>query len=615
MNDVSYKINELEKIDDGIKYEVTIKIPVSLGYISLVNLVIEENPYPLDFVNVEDGYAVFKGTVDLKTRALYHYYFSFNLNDKKVFYKKKNDDIYSVKYDEMFHLSVNFSVPEWAKGNMMYQIFVDRFYKGENSLFKEMPNRIIHKSWNEDILVGPNEKGFWNTDFYGGNLRGIIDKLDYIKSLGIGIIYLNPIMLSQSNHRYDTADYEKVDPYAGTEEDLKLLCKKAHELGIKIVLDAVFNHTGNDSKYFNQFGNFPELGAYQSKDSKYFNYYKKNIVDDKVYFFYWWQQDNLPVCDGYSKEWQDYIYGEGGVIDKWMSLGIDGLRLDVAEELETEFLEGIRRAVKRNNPDGFVYGEVWKDPKTMDWGLLHSGKGMDSFMNYQLIDALVRYFKYGRCDKLWETFYKQINDYPKDIINSAMTFTSTHDISRIINVLGSYDFNPKGDWGWDFDGNDREWQRYYRLTKEQYEFGKKLYKAYLYSLAFLPGNLSIYYGDEIGMQGMGNLFNRRPYPWNSPDNDMELLRFVQGIGKIRKNELFLRNAELELLHADNRYYGFKRIGDKEEALILVNRTLDKVDITIPEEYKKEDIVYRLNDSDKKTLDSNGCIVLKRIRDK
>ena len=600
MENIVFEIKEKEKNTDSILYKVTIKVPKSLGFIDDMKIIVDGNNYILEYESSEDEYSLFSGEIELFSKAIYHYWFNFYLDGKNVNYGDKH-----------FNLSVNYSVPDWAKGKIMYHIFVDRFNKGNNSCMSEMSHRVIHKSWDDDIIIGGDMDGRWNTDFYGGNLQGIIEKLDYIKSLGVGIIYLSPIVLSQSNHRYDTADYENVDPYVGCNDDLRRLCDEAHKRDMKVIIDAVFNHTGNDSRYFNEFGTFNELGAFQSKDSKYYSFYKKHIVGDKTYFDYWWGMGNLPVCDGNSIEWQNYIYGVDGIIDKWFSYGIDGLRLDVADELSDSFIEGIRKAVKRNKSDGFILGEVWKNPMRMNRGYIISGKGMDSVMNYQLSNALIRYFKYGDFYKLSDVINQMAYEYPKDTMNSLMNFTSTHDISRAINIFGSNDFNPNGEWAWTIDGNDLEWQKNYKLSKEQYENGKKIYKSYLYSLAFLPGNLSIFYGDEIGMHGMGNLANRRPFTWDNIDYD--ILDFVRNIGNIRKNELFLENALLDLIYIDDKYYVFKRTGLKEEMLVFINRTNNKVDIMIPNEFSNEDIMYRLNDSSKKSLDKNGAIVLKRIK--
>ena len=266
--------------EDNATYKISIKVPLQLGWIERMKFIVEANDRRLAFqmkhIKKEDKYAFFETNISLPTRAIYNYYFSFEANDKFIYYKKDNiEDINTISKEDMWKMSVNFDVPDWAKGKIMYHIFVDRFNKGRKEPLEDMPNRTIHNSWNEEMIVGPNKDGIWNADFYGGDLKGIEKKLDYIKSLGVSIIYLSPIVWSQSNHRYDTSDYEKIDPYAGTNNDLKDLCDKAHSLGIKVILDAVFNHTGNDSKYFNEYNNFQEIGAYQSKDSKYYPMYDR----------------------------------------------------------------------------------------------------------------------------------------------------------------------------------------------------------------------------------------------------------------------------------------------------------------------------------------------------
>ncbi len=613
---IKHSIKKLCDIEDGARYKVSIRVPMDVGFIERMKFIVESSnsrsAFQLKHIKNEYGFVFFEGEVDLQTKAIYHYYFSFEANHNFIYYKKeKITDHQTITPEEKWKISVNFEVPEWAKGGVMYQIFPDRFCRGSKTPLKEMPRRVIHKSWDEDVMVGPDKDGLWCNDFYGGDIKGIIEKLDYIKSLGVTILYINPLVWSQSNHRYDTSDYEKVDPYAGTNNDLKELCDKAHKLGIKVVLDAVFNHTGNDSKYFNEFGTFKELGAYQSKDSKYFPFFKKYYANNQVYFGYWWGMPNLPVCDGYNREWQQYIYGEHGIIDHWFSLGIDGLRLDVADELTDEFIEGIRRAVKRNKEDGFILGEVWKNPMRMGRGYIESGKGMDTVMNYELVDALIRYFKYNDVGKLAEIIRQLRTEYPKDTLNSLMNFTSTHDISRAINIFSSYDFNGYSEWAWNLGCEDRYWQNNYKLTKEQYEWGKQVYKAYVYFLTFFPGTLSIFYGDEIGLEGMGNLSNRRPFPWNSNKKDYDLLMFFKYIGSIREKEKFLREAELNIFDINDRYVMFERVSEEEKALIAVNRTNDNQRLYLPGEYEKVNGIYRLNNSRSNELNPYGGIVLKK----
>lgn len=616
LKDVSYEIKEINSFDDGKVFKVSIKVPMSLGWIERMKFITENNgvrcAHQLKHVKNEDGYVYFEGDVELSTSAIYHYYFSFEANKNFLYFKKENKTgNQSVSTDEKWKMSVNFQVPDWSKGKIMYHIFVDRFNRGSTTPLKEMPRRTIYKSFNEEMIVGPNKDGIWNADFYGGDLKGIEEKLDYIKSLGASIIYLSPIVWSQSNHRYDASDYEKVDPYAGSNDDLKSLCDQAHKKGMKVVLDAVFNHTGNDSKYFNEYGTFNTLGAYQSKDSKYYQFYKKYYDNNKTYFDYWWGMKNLPVCDGSNKKWQKYIYGENGIIDKWFELGIDGLRLDVADELTDEFIEGIRRAVKRNKEDGFILGEVWKNPMRMNRSYISSGKGMDSVMNYPLVDALIRYFKYSDVYKLKDVLEQLKNEYPEETLNSLMNFTSTHDITRAIDIFGSGEFQRYGEWAWNTLNDDRTWQKNYRLSKEEYERGKDIYKSYVFTLAFLPGILSIFYGDEIGLQGMGNLANRRPFTWNKKDED--LLKFFRSIGKIRNEEKFLEKANLNILDINDRLFMFERKNDEEKALITINRTDDNQRLILPDGYNNPSKTYRLNNSKSDELTPHGGLVLKKVR--
>ena len=601
-NKIEHTIEEIRNINNGKEYQITLKIPTHIGWIENVKLIInidnKQKHYPLTHKCNKDEYAIFTTNITLPTKAVYNYSFSYEVNNKTEYI---NNNIKQ-------KLSVNYEVPEWAKGKIMYHIFVDRYKRGNITLLKPMKNRTIHNSWQEDIIIGANEQGIWNADFYGGDLEGIISSLDYIKSLGVSIIYLSPICWSQSNHRYDTSDYETIDPYIGINKDLANLCKKAHEKGIKIILDAVFNHTGNDSKYFNEYNNFNTLGAYQSKESKYYPFYKKITENNETKYSYWWGMKNLPVCDCHSKEWQEYITGKGGIIDKWFNLGIDGLRLDVADELTDDFIEKIRSAVHRNKKDGFILGEVWKNPMQMNREYIKSGKALDSVMNYMLIDALIRYFKHADTNQI-EKVLNDINlEYPNDTIKTLMNFTSTHDISRAINIFASNDFDINGEWVWDIEKKDLNWYKNYKLTKEQYKQGRELYQAYIFTLTFLPGILSIFYGDEVGLEGMGNLANRRPYPWNHQDK--KLLNYFKEIGKIRKNESFLENAELNILEINKKYLMFERKLNNEKALIAINRTNNQEEYKYPNDYNIPHKVYSLKKSKPGTLNPYGGIAIK-----
>ncbi len=612
--DVLYKIEEIEKCDFGNKYRVSVEIPMSVGWIDDMRIVFEDRDrifaYKLKHIKNENDKVYFEGEIPLETRAIYRYYFSYYVNGFLNFHKK--EDIVekdAIIRDEMWKMSVNFETPDWAKGKIMYHIFVDRFNRGSSEELIEMPRRHIHKSWDEEMMIGPDKDGIWNNDFYGGDLKGITDKLDYIKSLGVSILYLSPIVHSQSNHRYDTADYENVDPYAGSNEDLKVLCDKAHEKGMKVVLDAVFNHTGNDSKYFNEYGTFDTVGAFNNFSSPYSPFYRKHYANNRVYYDYWWGMTNLPVCDGYSKEWQEYILGKGGVIDKWFSLGIDGLRLDVADELTDDFIEKIRIAVKRNKEDGFILGEVWKNPMRMRRGYVDSGKGMDSVMNYPLVDALIRYFKYSDVEKLAYIIRDIKNEYPDDTIHTLMNFTSTHDITRPLNVFGSSEFSPYSEWAWNPNCSEVDFCKKFKLSASQYENGKDIYKAFVFTLATMPGILSIFYGDEVGIQGLGNLANRKTYPWGR--EDLDLLSFFRSITNFRVNEKFLETANLNVLDINNNYFMYERSLDNDRSLFVVNRTPTYQGFCLPKEYESGEVGYTLKKSKKGILSPYGAISIKK----
>ena len=596
MNKAKCKLILLTEENDFSIYKVSLEVPMNLGWIDNVNFHLFKRTYSniinLKHIVNENGYSLFEAEVELPTSALYHDYFSFSANGISYFVDKDGNIVNNLNYSEMNKFSVNFSVPSWFKGSVMYHIFVDRFNRGSDEPLKPMNNRTIYSSFDDDMLIGPNENKQWNIDYYGGDLKGIISKLDYIKSLGVNVLYLSPIMWSQSNHRYDTSDYELVDPYAGDNDDLKKLCDEAHKLDIKVVLDAVFNHTGNDSKYFNEFGNFDSVGAYNNLESKYASFYRKHQDNGKTVFDYWWGFKNLPECDGNSKDWQQYIYGEGGIIDLWFSFGIDGLRLDVADELTDEFIEGIRKACKRNKEDSVIIGEVWKNPMSMNRGYLDSGKGMCTVMNYFLVDALIRYLKYKDVNKLKTTLNEILMNYPEETIYSLMNFTSTHDISRAVDIFGTDEFNEYSEWAWNLKNDNLEYIKNYVLSKTDYEEGKKVFKLYLFILCFLPGVLSIFYGDEVGIDGLGNLQNRKPFPWGNMDSD--LLGTVKYVGQIRNNEDFLKDARLIIDKIDDRIFEFDRIGDNESIHVVVNRSDEEIEYNGISFSSSNSKVYSLN---------------------
>ena len=611
IEDIIVEVKERIKREENCDYDISLTIPESYGWLEDVYFIIRENDenilYPLTFSKEENNKVTFTGSITLDTKALYHYFLSFKGNNQT--YNITKDHIRTdFDLSDAFKLSVNFDVPNWAKGKVMYHIFVDRFAKGREEELSEMPRRWIHKSWDEDVQLGPDKDGIWNNDFFGGDLQGITNKLDYLKDLGVDILYLSPIVYSQSTHRYDASDYEQIDPYAGSKEDLKRLCEEAHKKEMKIILDAVFNHTGNDSKYFNEYNSFDTIGAYQSADSPYLPFYDYEIKDGKPAFHYWWGQKNLPECNSNGEAWRAYVTGKDGIIDQWYNLGIDGLRLDVADELSDEFIEEIRKSTKRNKKDSLIIGEVWENPMRKNRGFLSSGKGMDTVMSYNFMSALIQYFRNGNPEELDSKIKEMMYEYPDGTLFSAMNSTSTHDITRGINLWDKNIFQENGEWPWNLKNTNPDFIRSYQLN-DKYEQAKAIYMAYVYTLEFFPGILSIFYGDELGVEGIGNLDNRKPFPWGK--GDQELLQFFQKMGQIRKEEPFMQQANYRTREITPRHFSYERLSEDEKLLFLVNRTNEYEEISIPEEYQSASKVYTLKKSTPRVLSPYGGIAIKK----
>ena len=627
----------------GESYTIYLKIATDYGFIDEAKVIINqqketnEKEIRMNYITTEKNMNIFTCDIPLQNLGLYYFCLKLVINGNTTWIKNDIQNKCACITDEnkaYWTITVyekDFEVPNWAKGKIMYQIFPDRFYKSNNYVPIPIDERITKKwgdtpNWHVIKTEGADGNNTsegnsdnYNNDFFMGNLKGIKEKLDYLKDLSVEIIYLNPIFFSQSNHRYDTTDYEMVDPYLGTNNDLKELCDEAHKKGIKIILDGVFNHTGNDSKYFNEFKKYNSVGAFQGEESPYYSWYKKN---DNGNFTYWWGFKNLPVCDGNNTEWQNFVYGKGGIIDKWFELGIDGLRLDVADELTDDFIENIRNAVKRNKTDGFILGEVWENAITKEGNgkqrtyLL--GNGLDSVMNYPFTNAILKYVRFGRFDYLIETIDDIMTEYPKEAVNSIMNSLSTHDITRAMTTLvGKGVQNSRYNFIWDVPFSI-EWQfSNDSLTDDEYEKAKQLFKIATVIQYFLPGNPCIYYGDEVGLYGYKDPFNRKCFPWDNIDN--ELHNFFVKLGKIHKTNSFLESAELKIVKADNDVFIFERFESEDELdnlnkhkhtkrmLIAVNRSENDISIELPEIYNNWNNVFEINSSDN-LLKKYGIII-------
>ena len=470
--------------------------------------------------------------------------------------------------------SIDYQTPEWFKGGVMYQIFPDRFYR-EGTL-PDISSRIKREDWGGIPSYKPNEKGkVLNNDFFGGNLKGIQSKLPYLKELGVTVIYCNPIFEAASNHRYDTSDYMKIDPFLGEEKDFEELVKVAKNQGMRIILDGVFNHTGDNSVYFNKYGKYPSVGAYQSKDSPYYSWYSFEEFPDK--YSSWWGIDILPEVNEASEDYQNFIFGKGGVLKKWLQYGIGGYRLDVADELPDFFLKNLRKSVKEEDQDAIIIGEVWEDASNK---VAYStrreylqGYELDSVMNYPLKDGIIRYMQTGNSIELLHCVRSLIDHYPKATLDCLMNILGTHDTARILTVLGGKYCHNK---------DEMASPSAYLDEKSKQNAIEKLKMAAVLQYT-VPGVPCLYYGDENGMEGHIDPFCRFCFDWEYLNKD--LIEFYQKLGKIREkyHEIF-KDGAFEDIHVEDGLIFFKRSKENSEIYIYTNNSSKNYLLKISENY-------------------------------
>lgn len=457
--------------------------------------------------------------------------------------------------------------PEGFPGAVMYQIFPDRFFKGKAcDLTGKLEPYHIHERWGETPLFQPDEHGeVLNNSFFGGNLDGIRQKLGYLRSLNVQVIYLNPISMAFSNHRYDTADYKRVDPMLGTTEDFAALCREAHGLGMKVILDGVYSHTGSNSLYFDRKGVFGG-GAYSDPDSPYQSWYDFQEYPDR--YTCWWGFPTLPCVNEMDDSYLDFmIRGENSVVAHWLGLGADGFRLDVADELPDEFIAMFRARVKELKPDAIVLGEVWEDASNkISYDIRRryfSGGELDSVMNYPFREAILAFMSGGDAAAFRQTVMTIVEHYPAPVLHCLMNSLSTHDTTRILTLLGD-----------SFDGTKEE-KADRRLSPElrPRAVAREMSAALLQFS--LPGMASIFYGDEVGLEGFEDPLNRRCYPWG--DEDEELLEFYRQLTACKAALPALRTGSIEFLPAPDGVIDFVRCLDGQRVRTIVNGSPETVD--------------------------------------
>ncbi len=496
----------------------------------------------------------------------------------------------------------SFTTPDWLAGGIMYQIFPDRFYRSKQEKNGVPADRKMHENWNDQPDWAPNEEGkITNSDYFGGDLKGIEEKLSYLKSLGVTCIYFNPIFEAHSNHRYNTADYSKVDPLLGTEQDFSLLCKTAKSMGIRVILDGVFNHTGSDSVYFNRQNRYDDIGAYNSQKSPYSSWYTFHRWPED--YDCWWDFVTLPNVNELNPQYDNYINGWGGIIQKWITAGAGGWRLDVADELPNQFLENLRIAAKTKSNDALVLGEVWEDASNkMSYGERRRyllGGQLDSVMNYPFRNAILGFLTGENPADMMEIILDIIENYPPQVTRLLMNHIGTHDTERAINRLAG---EPLG-------GHGRHWQSTAHLTKERRRQGLKLMRLASLMQFTLPGVPCIYYGDEAGMEGYRDPFNRACYPWGGEDQD--LIEWYQNLGAMRQNCSCLKEGVFVPLVAGDDCIAYIRKDENDSLLCAVNSGSESRSISVSDEWQRaEAVIGKMpNECNMLVLEPEGCAVL------
>ncbi len=550
-----------------------IKAPRSLGLLETYLEIFTESlefklKIKLSFSALSEGMDVYEALIPIKKLGvgLYFMRVSSKVLGSMLYSKKRGEYLYFEEHaslSDLLQLTVydfKYDEPEKMLGGVIYHIFVDRFMRGGEY---EVPDtaHVIDGEWDK-IPEFPEYRGapLKNNTFYGGTLFGIADKLDYISSLGVKALYLSPIFKSVSNHRYDTADYMQVDPMLGGERALAHLIREGDKREISIILDGVFNHTGDDSVYFNRYGRFSGVGAYQSRESKYYPWYDFSQFPNK--YTCWWDIEILPRINPDIPECSDFFVGDGGVIDHYRKMGIYGFRLDVADELSDSFIEKIKSRLS-DKGESILYGEVWEDASNKiaysTRKKYYLGRELDGVMNYPLRAGIIEYILKKDKSAL-EYALEVMHNAPKRVMHAQMNLLGTHDTERILTVLS----------GISTEGKTNEELSTLRLTeKERGHAIKRLMAAYTV-LATLPGIPTVFYGDEAGLEGFHDPFNRMPYPWGRESS--ELVAHYQSVGRLRENNSVYRKGEFTLHALSDEVFVFSRSDAKAEYFTVFNNS-------------------------------------------
>jgi len=438
--------------------------------------------------------------------------------------------------------------PEWVKHAIFYQIFPDRFARSSRT---KHPRGIAFKPWG----TSPDEQGF-----QGGDLRGVADKLDYLQSLGITALYLNPIFASASNHRYHTFDYYQVDPLLGGNDALQDLLDRAHARNIRVVLDGVFNHA---SRGFWPFHHILENGP----NSPYLDWFHiqgwplrpySGSKDQPLNYLGWWGHAALPKFNTDNPGVRDYLFD---VARYWIDFGIDGWRLDVPADIDDDsFWQEFRRIVKKANPDAYICGEIWHEAQR--W---LQGDQFDAVMNYIFTWNALCFFGADTLRTDWK--HPDIHLKPFDAAALAKNIDHTHSLYdweinyAQLNLLDSHDM-PRA---------------LYLMGEDQ----SALRLSVLFQMT-MPGAPCIYYGDEVGLSAGGDPHCREAFPWQDESRwEHDLLAFYREATALRHSYPALRTGSFQFIYADAQVVAFYRQLVEQEAVVVFNAGQETAKVRIP----------------------------------
>lgn len=544
-------------------------VPESSGATS-VTLVMEncdEQPcceFTFEKERVSGVYTTWRCEFTMQERGLYFYWFRIGKRDGSFRLFRQGNQT-NMEAGEKWQLSVipqDFTVPDYARGAVMYQIMPDRFFKvGECDLTDKLCPFWVHENLSDTPQYTADAEGNWCNDFYGGNLQGIRAKLSYLHTLGVGVLYLNPIFMAYSNHRYDTADYKRIDPMLGTADDFAALCRDAHALEMRVILDGVFSHTGSNSVYFDAKGIFGH-GAVSDPNSPYRAWYRfRHYPDD---YDAWWNMPTLPNIEELSESYVNYIIeDDDSVLAHWLNLGADGFRLDVVDELPDEFVRKLKKRLRVLKPDALLLGEVWEDASNKRaYGVSRryfvDGE-LDSVMNYPWRKGIVAFVR-GEDDgsALGEGIMRLAENYPPEVLACVMNLLSTHDTMRILTVLGGEYHASKAEWATA------------RLSPEARALAVRRLHTAAFLQFMLPGMASIYYGDEVGMEGGADPFCRRYYPWSAGDESLR--SFYAALCRVKNETQALKTGDVRVTEAGNGCLSFVRKTENQVVEVYVNQS-------------------------------------------